>query len=258
MRNFFLLSVKIYGLTALFCATLCLAQGVAYAQKRFDMDPYLNPSIENLAKLYWAIGTFDLNDYEKTTTFLRFFECHIFGKYRDNEFEWNRIVEMTRKYLNRNRNKFSTRFEFIVQLTLGKYDEETREFAIIAPQYPGIRLIEVMANEWRNDRTNVCGLRGYISGYPKNVVLNLNRPLYITHIPMPFEEAREYVEQRVNKPRYMYLAIHVDFYKHMGIIEGGITEPSFAVMYARLDHYGVYYDLDLKHELFSETFKKAE
>ena len=86
-------------------------------------DQYLPTTLENLAKLYWAVGKFTVDDDVAVDNYLRITECPIVLQYFHNDFEWQKIREATRQNLLSHMAGFPRHFEIVEEISLGDYDQ---------------------------------------------------------------------------------------------------------------------------------------
>jgi hypothetical protein len=145
-------------------------------------DPYLEASLPNLAKAYWAVGAFDWNDDRALDNYLQITECPLYQQYFSNEFEWVNIRNAAKIFLQKNISKLPTRFEAVIPIVLGKYDPETSQFDIL-PNYQKHALLRILIETSAN-RLSDCVKREDVQEYPRNFVALLERPFTITTVPV--------------------------------------------------------------------------
>lgn len=152
---------------------------------------YLEPTIENLSKLYWALGMFDIDkDDVAVNNYIMINECQIYRDFYTDDFEWNSVQAATREYLRANMKKFPRRFEFMQPIELGRYNEDTQTFEVLTDSITqGSRALYSDANT----RVDVCGKKNSIEAYPRNVVVSLSRPIHYPQIPINDDLARDYI-----------------------------------------------------------------
>lgn len=152
---------------------------------------YLDPTMENLSKLYWALGMFNIDkDDIAVNNYIMINECQIYRDFYTDDFEWNSVQSAAREYLRENMKKFPRRFEFIQPIELGRYNEDTQTFEVLSESITkGSRLLY----SEMNDRIEICGKRNVIEAYPRNVIVSMSRPLHYPQIPVNSDLARDYI-----------------------------------------------------------------
>lgn len=251
-------------------ALICFPGGSSAEPQKFSVQKdhiYEKPTLEELAKLYWLLGSLDLNNDAAIDNYLLINECGIYQEYRNNEFEWSKIRESTRQYLKDNYMNFAHRLEFMQPLYLGEYDIN-KEYFNIVPDYikRTSRRMEVLT---RASSEPVCQKSGEIEGYPKGLIVELTRPFGIDKIPVPKDKAQEYIQDRVeqfnkleeyqrtdkrlaeSRDAYIWMQIRVFGYKGSEKIADGYN---LNVVFAVLEGVEVYSDRDRKDLLFREKF----
>lgn len=210
-----------------------------------EQKTYLEPTVENLSKLYIKLEAIDLEDDRAIDNYLRINECEIFKTYINDDFEWPVIRESAREHLKSSYDSFPRRFEFRRNFRIGRYDLETQSFPILpADQIKRTRKIEIIYNEVSS---NICGTTQPLKFYPKNIMLILNRPVNISKINLPEEVAKEYLKEVKRETvvdsrrrsrddgviRTLYLRLRVNAVDFQGITiskEGGELANIFAVL----------------------------
>jgi hypothetical protein len=201
---------------------------------------------------------------------MRINECEIYTNYINDQFEWQDIRESGRKYILSNVNEFSTRFEIEQPLRLSEYDFTQKTFEVWDPyKVDGIKLFEILSPEFDED---VCGVRRehVIEGYPKGIILELPRPVSLTHIKMSPELARAFVKMKggtgsgvkdkelLYKARDAYLVMKIKFFSLKGDEPDRNDGRMRTRALAALESLEVYADRKRKFLLYSEVFRKRE
>lgn len=231
----------------------------------FDDSKYVDPTYSNLAKLYWGLGILDINNSKLVDNFLAITECNMYLQYINNDLEWQDVRQATRDYLRKNYKLFPTSFRITIPLYLGRYnaDEEFFEVNMERSAINAVRNIETVYYT----KQITCGQTGDLDGYPRNLVLYLNRPFSLPEVPVERELARLYLDDSnaANPKRmmdanrkaraedsermaFMELMFRVHSFKENIMTMGGFNK---AVVYAEIDYIRVYADYE-KHKLLFE------
>lgn len=238
---------------------------------------YDDITIDKLAKLYWRLNMFDINDNKAVDNYLRINECDIYLEYVFNELEWDNIREKARNHLKNNVETFPDRFKFEQPLRLADYNPETEMFAIMpAYQIDGIRKFEVFSEDM-NQRP--CGdyssqRNADLEGYWKALKVELNQPLNLSQIPIKRAVASRYIDKKMDqflelpqdrqkremmyslRDAYLVMKIRVFSYKGTERITNGRTR---AIVYAMLEGFEIYADRAHEQLLYFENFiRKSE
>ncbi|GEM_PF-1128060 len=229
-------------------------------------DNYVEPNLENISKLYWAIGKFDIADDKLIDYYLMINECELYMQFYHNDFEWAKIQKATKNHILNNMNEFPTHFEIFSPLPLGRYDQDKEEFEL-APEtkITGLRRLDFAMNML--GYKEVCTKTGDIYEYPPNIVVILSRPFVLEKIPVKRELAKLYIEeaksfydalpprlQLVNYERlaFLRLKIKITQYKNTVRLVGGDLR---AVVFGRLEGFEIYADQDKLKPLYSKNFE---
>jgi hypothetical protein len=236
-----------------------------YAKESLDGSSYSEPTIENLSKLYWALDMHELDDYGAIDFYLMINECQIYTDYYHDDFEWKRIIEATRDYIKENRATFPRRFSFMRQVELGRYNFRTESFYVMSDDLrKGTRRHEMRLSSTLDE---VCGFRGMIPGYPRNLNVTLNRPFRLQYIPVPPEKAQDFVVRTryqnreetsshdtaiamANYERAVFVRIRVRVLKFLEFSRNSFGQP-VASVFAVLEGYDVFEDPDGDRILFT-------
>lgn len=207
--------MKKIGLLAIFLLSLITSLSGAFAQKAEPSKEnapaasakesgnfiYATPSFENFSKMYWAIGKLDTMNDEHVDNYMLINECDIYKDFHQNEFEWEQIRETARKYLKKNAVNFPLRFQLTQKINLGRYDTKKNRFEIVDTlKIDGIRRFDVLADNYTD---SVCGFdtsgtgSRILPGYPKSLLIILNKPLIMNSISVSPEKAKKYVEEKM-------------------------------------------------------------
>ncbi len=231
-----------------------------------DQDEYLEPDIHMLSRLYWAIGKFDFNDVEAIDNYLLINECDIYRQFVNNDFEWNRIREATVRFLREGASEFPTKFDFVTQINLERYDVNNALFHI--DEESAIENLTRIDLSIRAAHTlRICGKSGEISGYPANVIVILSRPFNLEKFAVAPELAQMYLDEsrqqfsdlpqnlqvsRYERVAYLRLKLNIMQYRNTTRIRGSGER---AVVFAQLDGFEIYADPEMMKPLYAENVR---
>lgn len=239
----------------------------------FDENRYVDPTYPNLAHLYWALSILDLNQNILIDNFMAITECNMYKSYYNNDIEWKEIREATRAYLRNNYKVFPTHFKITIPLFLGRYNAEEEYFEVDkdASIIDSVRNIETVYNT----KPLTCGISRNLEGYPKNLVLYLNRPFSLSRLPVEKELARLFLDEVSHKgaqkvlsssgrllgagdsvrTAYLQFMFRVHSYKGNINTVGGQTK---AVVYAQIDHIKVFADYEGEKLLYQKDMHEED
>ncbi|MEM6811884.1 MAG: DUF4852 domain-containing protein [Pseudomonadota bacterium] len=171
---------------------------------------HLSSSVSNLSKLYWSKGMLDITNDKAIDNFLLINECGLYESYYKDDFEWARIREAARDMLKNTKDTFTSKYKFLVPIDLGKYDLDERGFPLINnTAFSELRRVEVGGGE--NDKA-ICGAKHEIEGYPRNIVLILNKPFNLEFLPVDEHVAQAFlIRRKYSKFETTSHARYVDF-----------------------------------------------
>jgi hypothetical protein len=237
---------------------------------------YERPTREKFSRLYWVMDMLDLNDDAAIDNFLMINECDIYKDYYFNEFEWKKIRESGRKFLEENKDSFPIRFEIVQPLFLGEYDTATKSFDVI-PEYQvkETRRMEILPDNYTDKACldDGSGRIPIIDKYPGGVIAEFNRPINITKIPVPPDLAKYYIEEKLKSfkklgytkqtqdnlynTRDAYIFMHIKFFANKGTTTR-YDSYTLTDMMAILEGMEVYADRDKKVLLWKQDFRKGK
>lgn len=227
-------------------------------------DTYVEPTIPNLSKLYWALGKLDIDNDALIDFYLMINECELYKQYYNNDIEWGRIQEAARQDILKSLATFPTRFEIMTPISLGRYDLTDKKFELVDKQrVNGMRRLDFAGNDQAHKVT--CTKTGEIYDYPANLIIILNRPLVIDDIPVEYELAQLYIDEsksayealppdlqvRLYERRaYLRLKVRITQYKNtVRVVNGDLR----AVVFGTLDGYEIYADAGKMKPLYTKT-----
>lgn len=225
-------------------------------------DGYVKPTIQNLSKLYWAIGKMDLDNNKDIDSYLFINDCDLYNRYLHDDLQWQKIRAAARQELGQQVASFPTRLEILIPIYLGRYDAEKQEFEVEDDsQYINTKKMDVNYN---GTLGRVCGSSDRIADYPKNLILLFSHPFSFTSVPMGQDLASLYINYTLSKVMnapaslrnqlykrlaYLRLKVHIIQYKETDISD---EQNPRAVVFGVLDGLEVYADIGETRLLYSE------
>ncbi len=219
-------------------------------------------TLENLSRLYWRLGVFDLNDTEAVANFLKINECKIYTDYLKDDLEWKNIMVVMQDYIKKNKDMFSLNFQFVLPLELGTFDAGVGGFPIVnKTSFKGVNRIQLDSLNYNRD---ICFDNRPIKDYPKSVMLLLDKPFTLDLIKLDEHVAQAFIlrkkaeydklpeEMRVrNYQRSAYLRLRVSFSQYNGNLGGFAGQDLMAVLYGKIDGYEIFEDRELRRLMTS-------
>lgn len=232
-------------------------------------DGYIPSKFVDLSRAYWAVGKFDLADNQAIDNYMMINECELYRRYYHSEFEWAKVRESAREYINKHMAEFPTKFEVMVPVYLGSYDSDKEEFTVTAESMmTETRRIDVIVNG--TQRLCEMQVSKEIEGYPTNIIVYLNRPVVFVRLPMSRELAAFFVDysdrmydtlptevRRKEKTRVAFLRLKVKLiqYKETTLVNSRWPR---AVVLTQLDGIEVYADPNKTQLLFRQDIKSKK
>ena len=229
-------------------------------------DQYNETTFPNLARMYWAVGKFDDRDNDVIDNYLLITECKLYQQYYSNDFVWGSVRKSAREFIRQYFNRVPLRYEAMIPIQLGKYDVDKSEFEVLPESQMNSTLrIEVVTNE---DLTPVCNRAGSVPGYPRNVIVILNRPFSFQTVPVDPRIAQLYIQDtRVayqNKTgrgvgddykRVAWLRLKLRMLQFKDEVRYVQSEPR-AEVYAVIEGWDVFADEAEQKPMYSFMYKK--
>lgn len=226
---------------------------------------YLSPTVQNLSKLYWKMNSMNIDNDTHIDNFMLVNECDIYQKFYTDDFEWMRVREAGREMLKENKADFSNQLQMIVPIDLGRYDMQRKGFPLInQTAFKELRRIEIGGN---SDRSPICKKDGNIPGYPRNMIMILNKPFTYEfleldeHIAQAFIIRRKYNKVALSEgmrasgfQRPVFARIRFTIKKY----QGETTDSNGAarsIMFGELDGIDIFEDKNEKILLLSRDLK---
>lgn len=229
---------------------------------RDDFAGKYNPStLENLAKLYWRLGAFDMQDDEAISNYLKIVECKLYTEYVNDDLEWRQIIASMKNHLGSARDSFPVNFQFVLPLHLGRYDTALGGFPVVDKTgFKGAKRIEVDSIDRRHE---ICHDRNQIKDYPRSVIVILQQPFSLDFVKLDEHVAQAYILRKkseysalpeaVRVRRYerdAYLRLRVSFSQYHGNLRGELGE-NLAILHGRIDGYEIFEDSSQKRLMLS-------
>ncbi len=222
------------------------------APESTKLTGYVRGTPANLSKLYWNLGVFDSGDDRAVDNFMLINECKIYQNNVNNDFEWKKIRESAKKFLNSNRKSFPTKFEFVLPVELGTYDEVRKGFPIVdIYAYNNVRRFEIWGNSLDRE---LCGRIGEVKDYPRNLMLIMEQAFTYNFVPVDEHVAQAFLVRKQNEvleldtdirqsryKRVAYVRLRVDFHEYLGSIRGR-NGSILAILEGKLDGIDLFED----------------
>ncbi len=233
---------------------------------KFDENNFVAPSYENLARLYWNLGVLDINDNQMIDNFLAITDCELFMNYQNKDLEWRDIRELARASIRKNYKSWPTSFKVMIPLYLRDYhaDKEYFDVDMKLSVVNSARRIETFFYK----SSTTCGKTGEINGYPRNLILFLNRPFSLAEVPAEKELARLFLDEISTTKKkendlavkgfkdakgirmaYLEIFFKVHSFKEVDDTQIGLQ----AVVFTQIDHIRVYADIDKEKLLYEQS-----
>lgn len=225
---------------------------------------YVEPTVQNISKLYWKKGALIESNDVAIDNFLLINECDMYKKFYKDDFEWQRIREAGREMIKKNKADFSNKFKMIVPIDLGRYDMMRKGFPLInKTAFKDLRRVEIGGN---SNQRPVCDKEHIIEYYPRNLILILNKPftyefLHLDeHVAQAFIVRQKYNEVRRPKElankhfdRLAFARIRITFSEYQGETRGRDNFP-LGIMFGKLDGIDIFEDPGEKRMLTSVDY----
>ncbi len=222
---------------------------------------YVEPSYQNLARAYWALSIHDLDNDQAIDNFLAITECQIYKTYFKNEFEWAKVRNLSRKYLEQNRRYFSTRFVSVQPIMLNRYDMEKERFELMPDyQYLAAKRLQISGNDHLKSPCDGVGFN--VPGYPHNVILTARRPVTLKVITVEPDMAKQYVDYLTSKAikqeegRPAYLVIRSNLKQFAG--NDREMGQLFASVHGDVESLTIYGDRELTMKMYEVHFQGSK
>lgn len=238
-----------------------------------ENETYDKPTYTNLSKLYWTLGILDPDkDIDAIDNFVKINDCQVYLDYFQDDFEWKKIRKLTKERIIKDRANWPRRYELLVPIELGRYNFEKKSFPVLSDFIrEGARRITTGYN---STQTDICGSRR-IGKYPRDIVLNLSRPILIEEIPIEPDLAQDYlirtkitnteafrdkdpVVRERKYERMAYVRIRVRLIKFIDFSKVTTEGELYPIIFASTESYDVFEDQSMKKILFSSNLKPED
>lgn len=236
---------------------------------RDDFAGKYSPStLENLAKLYWRLGAFDLEDGEAIGNYIKINECSLYAEYINDDLEWRQIVASMGEHLAKTQNTFPLSFQFVLPLHLGRYDPALGGFPLVDKTgFKDAKRIEVDSV----DRDlEICHSRTAIKDYPQSLMLILHEPYTFDFVKLDEHVAQAYILRKKSEysalpeavrvkqyERDAYLRLRVTFSQYNGNMRGE-RGRLLSILHGRIDGYEIFEDYTQKRLMLSVDTSAAK
>ena len=264
-----------------FCPAVAMAQDAMPAETTPAVDPligddgklkpvvdeYVPMTIENLSKMYWALGLPSLDNEIDIDNYLMINECDMYRKFYHNDFEWQEIRRVTRDAIQKSLSAYPQKFEVIMPLYLDRYDLGTERFLI----QPDSQFVGVTRLDTGYNRTNeeICGSKKMLDSYPRNLVLNFTSPLTLKDIPVKPEVAEFYMQEAMRQYEGLPPKLKMAAYERVAFVRLKVTMLQFkefrrvgqgplkGVFFSQIDGYEIFADQEKRLLMYSDDFSNG-
>ena len=94
------------------------------------LETYSPFTFSNNTRLYWLLHVYNTDNDDLIDNYLKATECDLFTRFFLNEFEWRKVRQATRTYLDKYKHTFPRRFEYIQPLSLDRYNFDLKGFPL--------------------------------------------------------------------------------------------------------------------------------
>ncbi len=223
-------------------------------------------TLENLSKMYWRLGAFDLQDDLAIGNYVKITDCKIFTNFVNDDLEWADIVKTVRGQLEQSRGTFPLNFQFLIELHLGRYDPDLGGFPLTDKTgFTEAKRIEVDSIDARQE---ICYDEKAIDDYPKSIFILLPKPFTLDFIKLDEHVAQAYIlrkkseysklpeEVRVQRyERDAYLRLRVTFSQYHGNLNAD-DSTLMGILFGTIDGYEIFEDAAEKRLMLSVDLSK--
>lgn len=237
-----------------------------------DRYVYETPTVKALSHLFWAVNMYKVEDDEAIDEFMRINECDIYRNFNADEVEWKNVRNATRDFLIENKSDFPTRFEFMLPLKLGDYNEEKKSIMIQkAFKIKTLRRFELLASDYKAAKKPCVKDHNLAKGYPRAIILEFSRPFNLTSFPIEKTRALDYIKGKITlmknkyppkvhtkkfsyKLRDAYLLIKVKIFTYGKMLGINLQELRTVQMMGVLEGYEIYEDVGKEKLMFTQNY----
>jgi hypothetical protein len=229
---------------------------------------YNMATLENLSKMYWRLGAFDMQDDLAVGNYVKITDCKIYTNFVNDDLEWSKIVNTVRGQLDQARGTFPLNFQFLIELNLGRYDPARGGFPLTNKTgFKDAKRIEVDSMDARKE---ICYDPKAILDYPKSIFILLPQPFSLDFIKLDEHVAQAYIlrkkseysqlpeEVRVRRyERDAFLRLRVTFNQYHGNLEGP-NNMLMGILFGKIDGYEIFEDSGQKRLMLSVDIPDAQ
>lgn len=231
---------------------------------------YVEPEYDVVSGLYWAMDVFDVEtDIDKVENYLMLHECDIYNSYKNDEFEWQKVLKATARKIEQDKKDYPVRISFARKIDIGEYDINLEAFEVLDKDLrEGYRLYQVTNISELKSR-NICGNNFLAShSYPFGLSVTLTRPLLLEYVPVNPDRAQDFIGRTIYEhkeqlrwaddikirktySREMYLNMRVRILRFKEFMQS-IDKISYSGNYfAMLEGFEIYEDPEMTRLLFT-------
>lgn len=230
------------------------------------VDDYVPATIENLSKLYWALGVFDWADVLAVDQYMMINECPLYRRYYRDDFALKELRDVMRESIRMNIPQFPRKLEVILRIGLERYNHGTERFQLSpATQFIGSKRVEFSGSSF----SALCGQTNVTYNYPSNFIVNLQQPFTLTDISVTTDVAKAYIERiqertpnpstddlrvsSLGRTAFLRLKISVSQFKEYSI---GFNNERLVSFLGTIDGYEVFADENQEMLLYNEFVER--
>lgn len=225
-------------------------------------------TIENLSKLYWRLGAFDLEDDTAIANFLRINECSMYSEYLNDDLEWQQILKTMREHLAKNKDTYPLNYQFVLPLHLGRYDPVQQGFPLVDHTgFEDSKRIEVQSNDQEKE---ICHSKSATPDYPLGIVILLPQPFTMNFVKLDEHVAQAFIlrkkadylkldegQRLKSHEREAFLRLRVTFSQYNGNLRG-TDNQIMAILFGQIDGYEIFEDYAQKRLMLSVDLKNQQ
>lgn len=222
---------------------------------------YNNATLENLSKMYWRLGAFDMQDDLAVGNYVKITDCNIYTNFINDDLEWSKIINTVRSELEEARGEFPLNFQFLIELNLGRYDPQRGGFPLMNKTgFTDAKRIEVDSMDARKE---ICYDQKAILDYPKSIFILLPQPFTLDFIKLDEHVAQAYILRKKSEfsqlpedirvrryERDAFLRLRVTFSQYHGNLEGP-NNMLMGILFGKIDGYEIFEDSAQKRLMLS-------
>ena len=161
-----------------------IAFSASYAQAQVKYYPV---NYKNIAKTYWFLSIWDVNNDKAVDEFVRLNDCSVYETYYSNDFQWQNIRKAVREEIMREKTSYPFRYEVVAPVQLDRYDFDSKMFMFTEKSaLTNVTALELLG---RSSYKPYCGLKNPAYHYPGYVFITFKEPLNINGVPLPQNQA---------------------------------------------------------------------